>query len=188
MQGMPSVSTTGSRRQAKSQRASSSLVLLRMYLLRYVSMVSGVATKFAVFSTNSISTISILISFIIDRHNRPVSNSFRPQKRRPYLRPRSFEHNWCAHLLLAYEAGQIIRGQVNCRAGNGTGSHFAPLNIPHRKANHMAHPQHQIWTEAYQELSKDGVNVVGGRVSGPGVGGLTLGGGFSWYAYIYTAD
>ncbi|KAH8774423.1 hypothetical protein F5883DRAFT_412574 [Diaporthe sp. PMI_573] len=37
-----------------------------------------------------------------------------------------------------------------------------------------------IWAEAYQELSKDGVNVVGGRVSGPGLGGLTLGGGYSW--------
>lgn len=36
------------------------------------------------------------------------------------------------------------------------------------------------WADAYKELSKDGVNVVGGRVSGPGVGGLTLGGGYSW--------
>ncbi|POS76643.1 hypothetical protein DHEL01_v204955 [Diaporthe helianthi] len=36
------------------------------------------------------------------------------------------------------------------------------------------------WAEAYQGLSKEGVNVVGGRVSGPGVGGLTLGGGYSW--------
>ncbi|KAK2613172.1 hypothetical protein N8I77_000099 [Diaporthe amygdali] len=37
-----------------------------------------------------------------------------------------------------------------------------------------------IWAEAYKELSSEGVNVVGGRVSGPGVGGLTLGGGYSW--------
>ncbi|KAG8157918.1 hypothetical protein KVR01_012190 [Diaporthe batatas] len=37
-----------------------------------------------------------------------------------------------------------------------------------------------IWAEAYQALSKEGVNVVGGRLSGPGVGGLTLGGGYSW--------
>lgn len=39
----------------------------------------------------------------------------------------------------------------------------------------------QTWADAYQELSNEGVNVVGGRVSGPGVGGLTLGGGYSWY-------
>ncbi|KAL1869379.1 hypothetical protein Daus18300_005591 [Diaporthe australafricana] len=36
------------------------------------------------------------------------------------------------------------------------------------------------WAEVYKGLSDEGVNVVGGRVSGPGVGGLTLGGGFSW--------
>ncbi|KUI68345.1 Bifunctional solanapyrone synthase [Cytospora mali] len=36
------------------------------------------------------------------------------------------------------------------------------------------------WAEVYQQLDGTGVNVVGGRVSGPGVGGLTLGGGFSW--------
>lgn len=37
-----------------------------------------------------------------------------------------------------------------------------------------------IWAEVYQQLDGTGVNVVGGRVSGPGVAGLTLGGGFSW--------
>lgn len=29
------------------------------------------------------------------------------------------------------------------------------------------------------------MNVVGGRVPGPGLGGFTLGGGFSWYAIPY---
>ena len=32
----------------------------------------------------------------------------------------------------------------------------------------------------YDALEGHMVNIVGGRVSGPGVGGLTLGGGFSW--------
>ncbi|KAH6718370.1 hypothetical protein BKA61DRAFT_599528 [Leptodontidium sp. MPI-SDFR-AT-0119] len=36
------------------------------------------------------------------------------------------------------------------------------------------------WTEVYDALDGSGVQVVGGRVVGPGVGGLTLGGGYSW--------
>ncbi|KAF8148763.1 hypothetical protein K438DRAFT_1989121 [Mycena galopus ATCC 62051] len=37
-----------------------------------------------------------------------------------------------------------------------------------------------IWDEVYQALEPFGVNVVGGRVSGVGVAGFTLGGGYSW--------
>ncbi|KAK3372682.1 hypothetical protein B0H63DRAFT_551550, partial [Podospora didyma] len=39
----------------------------------------------------------------------------------------------------------------------------------------------QKWFEVYSSLASSGVNVVGGRVAGPAVGGLTLGGGYSWY-------
>lgn len=35
----------------------------------------------------------------------------------------------------------------------------------------------QIWDDVYAALEPFGVNVVGGRVTGVGVGGLTLGGG-----------
>lgn len=39
----------------------------------------------------------------------------------------------------------------------------------------------QVWTnDVYPKLDNTGYNVVGGRVTGPAVGGLTLGGGFSW--------
>ncbi|KAB8297807.1 hypothetical protein EYC80_001605 [Monilinia laxa] len=41
------------------------------------------------------------------------------------------------------------------------------------------------WTEVYSALDGTNVNVVGGRVSGPGVGGLTLGGGYSWLTSQY---
>ncbi|KAF7368561.1 FAD-binding PCMH-type domain-containing protein [Mycena venus] len=37
-----------------------------------------------------------------------------------------------------------------------------------------------IWDDVYQALAPYGVNVVGGRVSGVGVAGFTLGGGYSW--------
>lgn len=36
------------------------------------------------------------------------------------------------------------------------------------------------WADVYEKLQGTGVNVVGGRVPGPGVGGYTLGGGYSW--------
>jgi len=36
------------------------------------------------------------------------------------------------------------------------------------------------WYGVYQNLTSTGVNVVGGRTEGPGVGGFTLGGGYSW--------
>lgn len=38
----------------------------------------------------------------------------------------------------------------------------------------------QNWSSVYQLLQGSGINVVGGRVAGPGVGGFTLGGGYSW--------
>ncbi|TVY78430.1 Bifunctional solanapyrone synthase [Lachnellula suecica] len=37
-----------------------------------------------------------------------------------------------------------------------------------------------VWTDVYTALQGTGVNVVGGRVEGPGTGGFTLGGGYSW--------
>ncbi|KAJ7107011.1 FAD-binding domain-containing protein [Mycena epipterygia] len=37
-----------------------------------------------------------------------------------------------------------------------------------------------IWDDVYAALAPHGVNVVGGRVSGVGVAGFTLGGGYSW--------
>ncbi|KAI0251538.1 FAD-binding domain-containing protein [Lactifluus subvellereus] len=36
------------------------------------------------------------------------------------------------------------------------------------------------WTEVYSYLVPRGINVVGGRINGVGVGGFTLGGGYSW--------
>ncbi|QSZ30290.1 hypothetical protein DSL72_004812 [Monilinia vaccinii-corymbosi] len=41
------------------------------------------------------------------------------------------------------------------------------------------------WVDVYDALDGTGVNVVGGRVSGPGVGGFTLGGGYSWFTNQY---
>lgn len=38
----------------------------------------------------------------------------------------------------------------------------------------------QTWSDVYEKLDGSGVNVVGGRTAGPGVGGFTLGGGYSW--------
>ncbi|KAL1857352.1 hypothetical protein Plec18170_003476 [Paecilomyces lecythidis] len=42
-----------------------------------------------------------------------------------------------------------------------------------------------IWSDLYKQLDGSGVNVVGGRTLGPGVGGFTLGGGFSWKTNQY---
>ncbi|KAH8748651.1 hypothetical protein F5883DRAFT_238608 [Diaporthe sp. PMI_573] len=41
------------------------------------------------------------------------------------------------------------------------------------------------WADVYDKLDGTGVNVVGGRVKGPGVGGFTLGGGYSWKTNQY---
>jgi hypothetical protein len=41
------------------------------------------------------------------------------------------------------------------------------------------------WTEVYSYLVPKGLNVVGGRVDGVGVGGFTLGGGYSWKTNQY---
>ncbi|KAK4182739.1 hypothetical protein QBC35DRAFT_546045 [Podospora australis] len=38
----------------------------------------------------------------------------------------------------------------------------------------------QTWKDIYDALEPYNLNVVGGRVIGPGVGGFTLGGGYSW--------
>ncbi|KAI6140114.1 hypothetical protein BKA82DRAFT_16602 [Pisolithus tinctorius] len=42
-----------------------------------------------------------------------------------------------------------------------------------------------IWDDVYTALEPHGVNVVGGRVSGIGVAGFTLGGGYSWLTNQY---
>lgn len=42
-----------------------------------------------------------------------------------------------------------------------------------------------IWDDVYAALEPHGVNVVGGRVSGIGVAGFTLGGGYSWLTNQY---
>ncbi|KAK0229783.1 FAD dependent oxidoreductase [Armillaria nabsnona] len=42
-----------------------------------------------------------------------------------------------------------------------------------------------IWDDVYKFLNPQGVNVLGGRVSGIGVAGFTLGGGYSWHSNQY---
>lgn len=42
-----------------------------------------------------------------------------------------------------------------------------------------------IWDDVYAALEPHGVNVVGGRVTGVGVAGFTLGGGYSWLSNQY---
>ncbi|KAK0499151.1 hypothetical protein EDD18DRAFT_1350580 [Armillaria luteobubalina] len=42
-----------------------------------------------------------------------------------------------------------------------------------------------IWDDVYEVLNAQGVNVLGGRVFGVGVAGLTLGGGYSWLSNQY---
>ncbi|KAK0649838.1 hypothetical protein B0T16DRAFT_410762 [Cercophora newfieldiana] len=43
----------------------------------------------------------------------------------------------------------------------------------------------QKWVDVFRKLDGTGYNVVGGRVPGPGVGGFTLGGGYSWKTNQY---
>ena len=42
-----------------------------------------------------------------------------------------------------------------------------------------------IWDDAYKALEPYNVTVVGGRISGVGVAGLVLGGGYSWKSNQY---
>ena len=42
-----------------------------------------------------------------------------------------------------------------------------------------------IWDDVYKTLESSNVTVVGGRFSGVGVAGLTLGGGYSWNTNQY---
>ncbi|KAJ8496450.1 hypothetical protein ONZ45_g12438 [Pleurotus djamor] len=42
-----------------------------------------------------------------------------------------------------------------------------------------------IWDDVYDQLDRFGVNVVGGRVSGVGIAGFILGGGYSWKTNQY---
>jgi hypothetical protein len=45
--------------------------------------------------------------------------------------------------------------------------------------------QRQVWDDVYAALDPLGANVVGGRVTGIGVGGFILGGGYSWLSNQY---
>lgn len=54
------------------------------------------------------------------------------------------------------------------------------LQSPNHQDTRSLLTANQTWAEVYQILDGSGVNVVGGRTPGPGVGGFTLGGGFSW--------
>jgi FAD/FMN-containing dehydrogenase len=38
----------------------------------------------------------------------------------------------------------------------------------------------QTWDQVYEKLALFNVSVAGGRITGPGIGGFTLGGGYSW--------
>ena len=42
-----------------------------------------------------------------------------------------------------------------------------------------------VWDEVYASLQEHNVTVTGGRVSGIGVAGFTLGGGYSWLSNEY---
>jgi len=41
-----------------------------------------------------------------------------------------------------------------------------------------------VWDDVYAALEPHGVNVIGGRVSGVGVAGFTLGGGLFNYSFL----
>ena len=43
----------------------------------------------------------------------------------------------------------------------------------------------QIWDDVYHALQPYNVSVLGGRVTGVGVGGFTLGGGYGWKSSQY---
>ncbi|RMZ70392.1 fad binding domain-containing [Pyrenophora seminiperda CCB06] len=43
----------------------------------------------------------------------------------------------------------------------------------------------QVWYDVYTKLDKDNLAIIGGRVSDVGVGGLTLGGGISFFSSMY---
>jgi hypothetical protein len=59
------------------------------------------------------------------------------------------------------------------------GSH----NILHK--TYMLWRLSKVWDDVYAALEPHGVIVVGGRVTGVGVGGFTLGGGYSWLSNQY---
>ena len=42
-----------------------------------------------------------------------------------------------------------------------------------------------VWDDVYEALKPFNVSVIGGRLSGVGVAGLTLGGGYSWKSNQY---
>ncbi|GAB7361549.1 hypothetical protein MBLNU230_g1602t1 [Neophaeotheca triangularis] len=42
-----------------------------------------------------------------------------------------------------------------------------------------------LWSDAYEKMNGTGLQLNGGRVQGPGTGGFTLGGGYSWFTNQY---
>ncbi|KAL2130285.1 hypothetical protein VTI74DRAFT_6679 [Chaetomium olivicolor] len=63
-----------------------------------------------------------------------------------------------------------------------TGVHISLTGFTQVK---LSEDKKTVWTNIYDALKHTGVNVVGGRVPGPGVGGFTLGGGYSWKTNQY---
>ncbi|KAF8337005.1 FAD-binding domain-containing protein [Cantharellus anzutake] len=57
--------------------------------------------------------------------------------------------------------------------------------IYHPKTSTADIPTGVIWDDVYAALEPHGVNVVGGRVSGIGATGVTLGGGYSWLTNLH---
>lgn len=65
----------------------------------------------------------------------------------------------------------MIPGQSQPSSVQGTSSPLRPLLSPSDPSTRLT------WDDAYEALQPHGVSVVGGRVSGVGVAGFTLGGG-----------
>lgn len=54
-----------------------------------------------------------------------------------------------------------------------------------RDKNTVAVGAGNTWDRVYERLESEGVQVVGGRVKGIGVGGLTTGGGLSFFSNLH---
>ncbi|KAG9308224.1 FAD dependent oxidoreductase [Chiua virens] len=57
--------------------------------------------------------------------------------------------------------------------------------VYHSKAGIVSVGAGLTWDDVYEALERYGVNVAGGRISGVGVAGYTLGGGYSWHTNQY---
>ncbi|KAB5516975.1 hypothetical protein GE09DRAFT_1262901 [Coniochaeta sp. 2T2.1] len=77
------------------------------------------------------------------------------------------------HISLKFD--QVVFSRDNSTVEIGTGQVTTSRYV---EASHLT--SLQTWSDVYKKLDGTGYNIVGGRVPGPGVGGLILGGGFSW--------